>query len=1708
MKAEVLSVLILCSIAEESLAVTREYSIAAVELDWDYLHTEYLETIPTKRNFPAASHHPKEEVQLYTKAVYWEYTDSTFTTPKSKPTWMGILGPTIRAEVNDKVVVHFKNLASRSYSVNPIGISYWKQSEGAEYSDETSPTEKGDDAVAPGEGYQYVWDILPSIGPTLGDPQCLTYSYSSHVHTVRDFNSGLIGALLVCKANPLKADGSQNNVQEFVLLFSVFDEAQSWYGEADMFRERIQNTRKTVKKQYHSINGFVNSTLTGLKMCQKKAAHWHLIGMGTAPEIHSVRFHGHTLLVQNHRKVSFDMTPMTFATAQLTAVNTGRFLISCQIHTHQHDGMNAYFSVESCPEELQERQVTPDHDHEYEFKGDLLSGLFEMPPKLNVRSSLKNQPKKWEHYIAAEEVVWDYAPIIHNQRYRSLSTVYLEKGPQRIGKQYKKAVYVEYTDGTFRKRKPKNGPDRGIMGPVLRGETGDEFQITFKNLARHPFNIYPHGLTSVQPFVSKPSLEGKDLKKLAIQPNETFTYSWKITLEDGPTKSDPRCLTRFYHSSLDPVRDAAAGLVGPLVICTVNTLNSLGKVVQSDKDRYLLFSIFDENKSWYINENLEKYCGTPSSVDPADPGFYNSNVMYSVNGYMYDYLNLKVCAGDVAFWHVINFGPQSDFLSVYFAGNTFELHKNVYEVVLTLFPMSGETVRMEPQKMGEWLMGAFNSNFRNRGMSAKYTVHNCDYDYRTGDPGLEDYYQILDYIGHSVSPRGFNKKNRTIVFKLCKKNSTTASGNITESPNAPRCKVKYVQTLEDKTEQTNKTIEVLEIPLGVISNLEIKDSPSVEGNQGKSQPRSIQGNTSTQIERTEKYLLPIKAEGDRQSMGTTESTNSKKAGFDQGEAAEESAPSDIEKELDPLQSTESEEGPVVAGSKEPSRIQECGSDCNKHRKKRSLESTKSPNHHDRAKLGDRKNGKKLLKKILNRIYKEDKKSTVSRHGNQVIKVASPVLDNSNQTHKRLSGKIQANLTDHFPSSHSIKTKELPPEETDSYYDYYSLGGNDTEEDYDSYDDMHLDLRTKEGKVHYYFIAAVEVMWDYGIKKPPQLISTREMRRGWEKFFPEYKKVVFREFLDGDFSQPTSRGEMEEHLGILGPVIRAEINDIITVVFKNLASRPYSFNLHGVYDRAMNQQLYDSQDGTTEGVQPNEMHKYYWKVTKQEGPTETEFDCKTWAYYSSTNPEKDINSGLVGPLLICKPNTLDRFFGRQLNIQEFSLLFMVFDETKSWYMEENINRFCKPPCQVNRNDLLFKRSNKFNAINGYVAETLPGLVMAQHHLVRWHLLNLGSEGEVHTVHFHGQSFTVRTDQEHRMGVYSLYPGTFGTVEMRPGKVGSWLVDCMIGEYQLSGMRAQFLVYTPKCAQPLGMASGRIADSQITSSPPYGEWLPRLARLDMSGSVNAWSGQSSKSWIQVDLLRPMLIHGISTQGAKQRFSDYFIAQFQISYSTDQESWKRYRGNVTHSEKIFMGNVDGSGTKENTLSPPIIAQYIRVLPLSFNNRPTLRMELIGCDLNSCSMPLGMERGLIQDNQISASSFHENWYSSWKPSLARLNLKMTYNAWRPKANNPHEWLKVDFGEVKRITGIITQGAKRLMMPMFVTEFTISFSNDGVTWKAVLEKQVPRVQVFQGNTDYNTEALNTFQPPIFSRYIRIHPKGWQNEIALRVEFLGCDTQQ
>lgn len=58
------------------------------------------------------------------------------------------------------------------------------------------------------------------------------------------------------------------------------------------------------------------------------------------------------------------------------------------------------------------------------------------------------------------------------------------------------------------------------------------------------------------------------------------------------------------------------------------------------------------------------------------------------------------------------------------------------------------------------------------------------------------------------------------------------------------------------------------------------------------------------------------------------------------------------------------------------------------------------------------------------------------------------------------------------------------------------------------------------------------------------------------------------------------------------------------------------------------------------VKPGETFTYKWKVPENGGPTESDPPCLTYLYYSATDAVKDTNSGLVGPLLVCRKNTLN------------------------------------------------------------------------------------------------------------------------------------------------------------------------------------------------------------------------------------------------------------------------------------------------------------------------------------------------------------------------------------------------------------------------------------------------------------------------------------
>src|SRR5208283_2794777 len=103
-------------------------------------------------------------------------------------------------------------------------------------------------------------------------------------------------------------------------------------------------------------------------------------------------------------------------------------------------------------------------------------------------------------YVAADEVDWNYTPLGIDQMmgmpFMDYAKLFTERGPHRIGSTYRKAIYREYTDGTFTTLKPRPAEweHAGLLGPVLRAEVGDTIKVVFKNNATHPFSMHPHGV--------------------------------------------------------------------------------------------------------------------------------------------------------------------------------------------------------------------------------------------------------------------------------------------------------------------------------------------------------------------------------------------------------------------------------------------------------------------------------------------------------------------------------------------------------------------------------------------------------------------------------------------------------------------------------------------------------------------------------------------------------------------------------------------------------------------------------------------------------------------------------------------------------------------------------------------------------------------------------------------------------------------------------------------------------------------------------------------------------------------------------------------------------------------------------------------------------------------------------------------------------------
>lgn len=83
-----------------------------------------------------------------------------------------------------------------------------------------------------------------------------------------------------------------------------------------------------------------------------------------------------------------------------------------------------------------------------------------------------------------------------------------------------------------------------------------------------------------------------------------------------------------------------------------------------------------------------------------------------------------------------------------------------------------------------------------------------------------------------------------------------------------------------------------------------------------------------------------------------------------------------------------------------------------------------------------------------------------------------------------------------------------------------------------------------------------------------------------------------------------------------------------------------------------------------------------------------------------------------------------------------------------------------------------------AINGYMFGNLPGLSMCMGNKIHWHLLGIGNEMDVHSIHFHGQ---ILTHLGHHVDTISLFPASFVNVVMVADNPGQWLMGSVVNDY---------------------------------------------------------------------------------------------------------------------------------------------------------------------------------------------------------------------------------------------------------------------------------------------------------------------------------------
>jgi len=980
------------------------------------------------------------------------------------------------------------------------------------------------------------------------------------------------------------------------------------------------------------------------------------------------------------------------------------------------------------------------------------------------------------YYVAVEEVsAWDYIPKGRDPG--APGATWISPGPDRIGHIYTKAQYFEYVDPNYNIRKnPAEFLHAGILGPVLRAEVGEIIIILFKNkvpAGGRNYTMIPHGALY--------DANNEGLPKDGVPPGGTAVYTWFVPDRAGPGPNDPSSVMWLYHSNVAPEKDINTGLIGPVIITRRGASTDVGnrKPIDVDREFIKLYSIFDENQSHYLGTNMAGLASPPAI---SDPGFIESNRKRTINGYMYDNSDDFVMnIGEKVRWYVAAVGDVSDIHTPHWHAQTVVSH-NTHSDSVSILPSEMMQVDMVPDNAGTWSMHCHVNSHTEAGMHLQFTVTGTT-TVPTVTGQTRQYYIAAEEVLWNYTPvksplpqgAAYLTRNQTRIgstyYKVIYQEYTDATFTTPKAVPSQwthkgilgpiiQAQVGDLILIKFKNNVVNTTTSFSMHAHGVFY-----DSAS-EGTAGVA-PGAVYDYT---------WYVPARAgpgPNDPSSIlwlyhshvsGPADMNTGLVGGIivtrsGSGRSAANPSPTDVDREFITVYTIFDENvSPYL--------------DMNINTFANTASVVKTDPYFIESNM----------KSTINGLMFNNIQGFQMNVGERVRWYVAALGDEEDLHSPHWHAQIG---TEHGIRSDVVEVIPAQVVEVDMIVDnpgtwkmHCHVNEHNTNGMFNNFIVNGTAGPFTPLKTRMYYIAAEEVDWDYAPTNRPAA-GNQWIQKGPDRVGSVYRKLRYVEYTDASFMYKKGMSSRWIHKGILGPIIRAEVGDRVVVNFMNkvmTGNRNFSVHPHGVfYDK--------NSEGATVGVPPGGTFTYIWNVPARAGPATNDGTSVVWLYHSHINSSSDMNSGLVGAIIVTKqgsarnstelrPTDVDR---------EFIMLLNVFDENLSHLLPTNIQQ--TQSGTTNPSNPGFVAANMKSAINGFIFDNAQGFTMNLGERVRWYLVAIGDEEDVHTVHWHGLAATLNGK---RTDVTGLIPASMKEVDMIPDNLGIWTTHCHVNTHSLAGM----------------------------------------------------------------------------------------------------------------------------------------------------------------------------------------------------------------------------------------------------------------------------------------------------------------------------------